>query len=79
MGEIMHFVGMESTPELETTIAQIAEKQRRYKSGHEYDLARFGLTEERIRQDYAVIYDTFLQDPSATRRTTAAMKVTLPV
>lgn len=79
MGEIMQFVGTESTPELETTIAHIAEKQRRYKSGHEYDLARFGLTEERIRQDYAVIYDTFLQDPSATRRTTAAMKVTLPV
>lgn len=79
MNEIMQFVGKESTPELQTTIAHIADRQRNYKSRHEYDLARFGLTEERIRQDYAVIYDTFLQDPSATKRTIAAMKETLPV
>ena len=37
-----------------------AEKQRRYESGHKYNLKKFGLTEERIRQDCEQIYRTFL-------------------
>jgi hypothetical protein len=29
-------------------------------SGHKYDLNKFGLNEDKIRKDYALIYDTFL-------------------
>ncbi|MEE2732355.1 MAG: sulfotransferase [Pseudomonadota bacterium] len=66
MEEILEFVDVEPTNEMLDQIGQIADKQRAYKSGHEYDLARFGLTEERIRRDYAVIYDTFLSaEPAA--------------
>ncbi|RLU00324.1 sulfotransferase [Ketobacter sp.] len=64
MDDILKFVDVEPSAELKQTIRSIADKQRRYKSAHQYDLARFGLTEERIRRDYAVIYDTFLQDAS---------------
>ena len=41
-------------------INETADKQRAYKSGHKYDLDKFGLSEEKIRKDYAKIYDTFL-------------------
>jgi omega-hydroxy-beta-dihydromenaquinone-9 sulfotransferase len=59
MFEIVDFVGAERTPALEAAIREQAAKQKQFKSGHEYDLARFGLTEERIRKDYAPIYQTF--------------------
>jgi hypothetical protein len=61
MPEIVEFVGEEMTPELEATIKETAEKQRAYSSGHKYDLAKYGLTEEQIRKDYAPFYETFLQ------------------
>lgn len=61
MNDILAFIETKPTPGLERTIQQVAVKQRQYRSEHEYDLKRFGLTEERIRQDYAVIYETFLQ------------------
>ncbi|HVK98587.1 MAG TPA: sulfotransferase [Dongiaceae bacterium] len=77
MDEIMQFVDARPTPALKKQIQQIADKQRHYKSKHEYDLARFGLTEERIRRDYAVIYDTFLQDPSPSAKVTA-LKQSVP-
>ena len=37
-----------------------SEKQRQYKSGHKYDLEKFGLTENEIITDCKKIYDTFL-------------------
>lgn len=60
MAEICAFVGHEPDAELLAEIRRIAEKQRRFKSEHEYDVARFGLTVERIQQDCAFVYDTFL-------------------
>ena len=62
MFEIVDFVGEQRTPELEKVIRETAEKQKQFKSGHEYDLAKFGLTEERIRKDYAPIYQTFFSN-----------------
>jgi hypothetical protein len=58
------FLDHEMTPELRAVVAARAEKQRGYKSEHRYDLAKFGLTEERIRQDCAFFYETFLTPPN---------------
>ena len=51
MDELLAFVGHEPDQALRDSIAQQAEKQRAYKSGHAYDLSKFGLSEDRIRQD----------------------------
>lgn len=57
----MHsFLGIEPTEAQAAAIADRGEKQRAYKSGHKYDLAKFGLTEEKIRKDCAFFYETFL-------------------
>ena len=60
MEEMCTFLNHEMTDELRTTIAQIAEKQRNYKSKHKYDLEKFGLCEEKIRKDCDFVYKTFL-------------------
>ncbi|MBN1479502.1 sulfotransferase [candidate division KSB1 bacterium] len=60
MTEIIEFIGVPLTEELMETIKATAENQRNFKSKHKYDLEKFGLTEERIRADYAPIYETFL-------------------
>jgi len=60
MLEIVDFVDEKPSEELKQIIAETAEKQRNFKSKHKYDLEKFGLTEEKIRQDYAPIYETFL-------------------
>ena len=60
MPEIVAFAGADLTPELAEIIKTTAEKQRAYKSGHKYDLAKYGLTEEQIRKDYAPFYELIL-------------------
>jgi hypothetical protein len=60
MEEMCAFLGHEMTPELRATIKEKADKQRAYKSKHKYDLAKFGLSEEKIRTDFAFVYETFL-------------------
>lgn len=67
MDDMHAFLGHEPTDEQRQAIAEQAEKQRAYKSGHAYDLAKFGLDEETIRKDCAAFYDTFLQ-PWDTKR-----------
>jgi hypothetical protein len=60
MASILKFIQVEPTSELTKQIQITAEEQRRYKSEHKYNLKKFGLTEERIRQDCEQIYKTFL-------------------
>jgi hypothetical protein len=60
MDEVFEFTGDSPPESLRNMIKETAEKQRAYKSGHQYDLNKFGLTEEQIRKDYAPIYDKFL-------------------
>jgi omega-hydroxy-beta-dihydromenaquinone-9 sulfotransferase len=60
MGEMCEFLGHEMSDELRATVAAKADKQRAYKSKHKYDLAKFGLSEEKIRKDCAFVYETFL-------------------
>jgi hypothetical protein len=60
MNEMCTFLGHPISPELRSTIDQLADKQRGYSSGHKYKLDKYGLTEEQIRRDCAFFYDTFL-------------------
>ena len=60
MEEMCEFLGKEMTPELRATVLKRADKQRAYKSGHKYDLEKFGLSEEKILKDCAFFYETFL-------------------
>lgn len=60
MEELCTFLGHELTPELRATIQKRADKQRSYTSEHDYDLARFGLSEAQIRSDCAFYYEAFL-------------------
>ncbi len=61
MNEILPFIDHSPTQQLNDAINDTAEKQRAYVSKHKYDLSKFGLTEEQIKNDCAVIYDTFLK------------------
>ena len=60
MDEIIDFTGHSSSEELKKDIINVAEKQRNYISNHKYDLAKFGLSEDRIKEDCKDIYKTFL-------------------
>jgi hypothetical protein len=60
MDEMCKFLGHEMTPKLRESIRKQGEKQRKHDSGHTYDLAKYGLTEEQVRRDFAFFYDTFL-------------------
>ncbi len=60
MKRISDFTQHEMTDELRKIVQITAENQRRYESGHRYDLEKFGLTESQIRQDCEKIYRTFL-------------------
>ncbi len=60
MDEMCRFLGHEMTPKLRETVAKRGEKQRKYESEHKYDLAKYGLTEEQVRRDFAFFYDAFL-------------------
>jgi len=61
MEDIIKFTNHDSNSELLASIQETADSQRAYKSGHKYDLEKFGLTEDQIRSDCANIYETFLQ------------------
>ncbi|MCA9488495.1 MAG: sulfotransferase [Myxococcales bacterium] len=60
MDEICAFCELEMTDAQREAIAKRGEKQRAYKSGHKYDLAKYGLTEEQVLADTKFFYDTFL-------------------
>ncbi|MFC1569682.1 sulfotransferase [bacterium] len=59
MGEVLSFLDVKPSEDLLKTIQETAEKQRQFKSGHKYDLTKFGLDEKRILEDYAPIFKTF--------------------
>ncbi len=59
MNEIFEFIDIKPTNDTLENIKVTAEKQKKFKSEHKYDLQKFGLNEERIKQDYELIYKTF--------------------
>ena len=60
MEEVLTFIDAEPTAEMIQNIRETAESQSQYKSGHRYDLEKFGLSAERIKKDCTRIYQTFL-------------------
>ena len=60
MKNIVEFTKVEETDALLANIKDTALAQKSYKSNHKYDLNKFGLTEDKIRNDCKPIYDTFL-------------------
>ena len=60
MEEIMIFTETEPNLQMIKNIRETAESQKKYISNHQYDLKKFGLTEENIKKDCAHIYKTFL-------------------
>ena len=62
MQDIINFIEIEPSADLKNDIKMTAEKQRNFKSKHKYDLSKFGLTEQQIKDDCKVIYETFLSD-----------------
>ena len=60
MGELLDFVGHPVDGALADALTAQAARQRAYRSPHRYDLARFGLTAERVRADTARFAETFL-------------------
>ena len=62
MGEILPFIEHKPSEDFLNSIKLTADEQRAYQSKHEYNLLKFGITEEQIREDCADIYKTFLSD-----------------
>jgi hypothetical protein len=60
MDEILPFIGHKPSDSFINNIKETANKQRAYRSGHKYDLSKFGITDEQIKNDCEVIYSTFL-------------------
>ncbi len=60
MGEILRFLGVEPSAGLRAAITAQARTQRSFQSGHAYDLDRFGLRADRIREDCAFVYRDWL-------------------
>jgi len=60
MYEMLDFMGVEKTPELEAEIKKVAAEQRKFQSKHKYNAQKFGISAERLRKDCAFVYETFL-------------------
>lgn len=66
MAQLLDFVGVEASEALQAEIDARGTKQRAYVSKHSYDLEEYGLSEERIRRDWAFFYEEFLPERPAT-------------
>ena len=62
MDDIVNFINIKPSNELIDDIKVTANKQRNFKSKHKYDLNKFGLTEQQIKDDCKIIYETFLHN-----------------
>ena len=62
MFDIIEFTNSEMNDKLRANIIATADSQRSFKSKHKYDLDKFGLTEQQIKNDCKIIYDTFLNN-----------------
>ncbi|MBD23619.1 MAG: hypothetical protein CMG46_01230 [Candidatus Marinimicrobia bacterium] len=60
MDDIIKFTNHESTDILLNEIKITSEQQKTFKSKHKYDLKKFGLSEDKIKEDCKKYYETFL-------------------
>ena len=61
MSDIFSFLDHSPSKKLINDIQKTAKKQRTYKSKHNYNLKKFGLSEKKIKKDCLSIYETFLK------------------
>ena len=59
MRQVSDFCELDPAPGFWERLAAQAEKQKSRKSSHKYSLEKFGLDEERIRQDLKFVYDSY--------------------
>jgi hypothetical protein len=59
MDDLSNFIEVEKNSDLVEEIEKTGKSQREYKSEHSYDLSKFGLTENQIKKDCKMIYQTF--------------------
>jgi hypothetical protein len=64
MDEVLEFIDHVPSESLKKDIVETAEKQRIFRSSHEYDLEKFCLNAEKIKSDCAPVYKTFLNTGS---------------
>jgi hypothetical protein len=60
MTEILEFIDHPTSDSLKKDIQETAEKQRNFQSEHKYNLEKFDLSAQKIKEDCAPIYETFL-------------------
>lgn len=60
MDKLVRFLELEPVPEFYAKLTEQAEKQRKYKSKHQYSLDKFGLDEKRIRADLDFVYREYV-------------------
>ena len=60
MDDIIKFTNHKSTDILLNEIKITSEQQKTFKSKHKYDLKKFGLSEDKIKEDCKKYYETFL-------------------
>jgi hypothetical protein len=59
MEDILKFIDIEKTSDLDKQIKIIDKSQKEFKSQHSYDLSKFGLTKDKIKKDCFLFYKTF--------------------
>jgi hypothetical protein len=59
MNELVEFLEITPDPSFFEKVEEQAEKQRDYRSSHAYSLEKWGLTEDRIRDDLAFVYQEY--------------------
>lgn len=59
MNELVEFLEINPDPSFFEGAKEQAEKQREYRSAHTYSLEKWGLTEDRIRDDLAYVYEAY--------------------
>ena len=60
MNDIISFVDHENSDKLQSIIKDTSEKQKSYVSKHKYNLSKFGLSENKIKEDCKAYYETFI-------------------
>ena len=60
MLENLEFIDHTPSETFKKDIKKTADKQRKFKSEHKYDLEKFGLSKQQIIEDCKPIYNTFL-------------------
>ena len=66
MLELLDFIDHYPSEELRNDILATADKQRKFQSEHKYDLEKFGLTAQQIKEDCTPIYETFINSKQTT-------------